>query len=51
MGGAMMASTDDQSVLFYNPAAMSFVKSTGVTASTSFIYYQKLSMEDQGAMG
>ncbi|MFN9324856.1 MAG: hypothetical protein ACK6A5_05655, partial [Flavobacteriales bacterium] len=41
MGGAMIAGTDDQSVLFYNPAAMAFVKSNGITASTSFIYYQK----------
>ena len=51
MGGATMAGTDDQSVLFYNPAAMAFVKSTGITASTSFIYYQKLSMKDVSGYG
>ncbi|MFN6178120.1 MAG: hypothetical protein ACK46G_11340 [Flavobacteriales bacterium] len=51
MGGAMIAGTDDQSVLFYNPAAMAFVKSNGITASTSFIYYQKLSMKDVSGYG
>jgi hypothetical protein len=51
MGGAAMAGTDDQSVLFYNPAATAFVKGRGITASTSFIYYQQLSMQDEGGYG
>ncbi len=51
LGGAMMAGTDDQAVLFYNPAAMAFVKSKGITASTSFIYYQQLAVQDQSGYG
>lgn len=46
-----MAGTDDQSVLFYNPAAVRLVKGTGITASTSFIYYQWLRMQGLGGLG
>ncbi len=51
MGGAATASTDDQSVLFYNPAASRVAKSTGITAAGSFLYGQWYRAEDQQGLG
>jgi len=51
MGGAATASTDDQAVLFYNPAAARRVKGTGITASANFMYLQWLKVEDTEGLG
>lgn len=51
MGGAASASTDDQAVLFYNPAAVRRTKSTGITASASFFYMQWLKAKDLNDLG
>jgi hypothetical protein len=51
MGGAASASTDDQAVLFYNPAAARRVKGTGITAAANFIYMQWLQVEDLNDVG
>ena len=51
MGGAGSASTDDQAVLFYNPAAARRVKGTGITASASFMYMQWLRVKDLNGLG
>lgn len=51
MGGAASASTDDQAVLFYNPAAARRVKSTGITASANFMYMQWLRVKDLNGLG
>lgn len=51
MGGAALAGSDDQAAQFYDPAAMHFVKAGGITASTSFIYYQWARTKDLGDHG
>jgi hypothetical protein len=51
MGGAGSASTDDQAVLFYNPAAARRVKGTGITASANFMYMQWLRVKDLNGLG
>jgi hypothetical protein len=51
MGGAASASTDDQAVLFYNPAAARMVKNTGITASANFMYFQWMRAKDLNDLG
>jgi hypothetical protein len=51
MGGAASASTEDQAVFFYNPAATSRVDGTGITASSNFLYGQRITMSGDGNLG
>lgn len=51
MGGAASASTEDQAVFFYNPAAALRVEGTGITASANFFYAQRIMMKDENDLG
>jgi hypothetical protein len=51
MGGASVASMDDQAVLFYNPAAVRRVKAAGITTSANFFYWQWLKAKELSGTG
>jgi hypothetical protein len=51
MGGAAMANSADQAVLFYNPGAVRKVQGAGITASANFLYLQWLKAKDLSDLG